>query len=75
MKIENDKPVLNTHEFDTTAFRDRRIDAGDSVTEAARDALAVMQGRKTKQFVEWLSQDTLTLQSGEVVDVPVPADA
>ena len=71
-KMERDgqgKVVLTGTQFKVVATRDYHFDHGYSVTEAAREALNGMRG-KTPEFVEWLSQGTLTLtDKGKVVDV------
>ena len=67
---------LTQPEFEVTAMRDYLFDQGMTVTEAARDALQNPGlKRPTKPFVAWLSQDTLTVENGEVVDVPAEAPA
>jgi hypothetical protein len=62
---------LTQPEFEVTAMRDYLFDQGVSVKEAAREALKNPGlKRPTKPFVAWLSQETLTVENGEVVDVP-----
>lgn len=45
------------------------------VTEAAEQALGVYDGKPTKEFVDWLSNHTLTIVKGEVKRVEEPANA
>jgi hypothetical protein len=77
MKMNDDgQPMLTKAETEVTALRDQLHAAGVDRRESAREALDTMTGRVTKDFVEWLSLDTLTLEKGEVVEHdPEPANA
>jgi len=72
MKQSNGEVTLTQPEFAVTAMRDYLFDQGESVTEAARQALEEPGlKRPSKTFVAWLSQDTLTVENGKIVDVSV----
>jgi hypothetical protein len=66
-KNDEDRPVLNAHESDAYVHATMLRDNGATQADAARAALAAMEGRITAPFVEWLSGGALTLTKGEVV--------
>lgn len=77
MKVIDNEVVLNKHEDTVVGVRDQILATGHvHPITAAEEALDVMQGRITKQFVEYLSDGALTYAKGEVVHVePEPANA
>jgi hypothetical protein len=66
---DEDRPVLNRPESTVYAHFTQLRQQEDSVHDAAKRALSAMDSKPSKQFVEWLSDGTLSYAKGEVVEV------